>query len=111
MKLIRGLILSSEPRHLRDLAAQNSLSPAGVSDMLRRLSKAGVLIESWRSNRRCFSLELSASERACLELFFRNYNNSLLERRSRRFSRLARKRFEWMDEAFVFYRRVKRDSL
>lgn len=110
MRLVRGLLLSPRPRHLRDLAARNALSPAGVSDMLKRLSRAKVLIESRHSNRRYFSLKISTEERHCLESLFKHYENYLISSRSRKFSRNAATRLEWMDETYEYYRLVKKGA-
>ena len=53
MQILRGLMLSPGQRHLRDLAGQYFFSPSGVSDILRRLKKAGLLSEKRAENRRC----------------------------------------------------------
>ncbi len=108
MKLIRGLFVSRSPRHLRELAAEYSLSPSGVSDVLRRLGRLKVLTETRVGNRRCFSLNLSASEQACLKVFFSTYEQQLLEKRAIRLSQNAEKKLEWMDQAHEFYRAIKR---
>jgi len=110
MKVIRGLLLGPEPRHIRDLAVQYSLSPAGVSDIIRRLIKVGVLTEVRRGNKRCFSLNLSEQEHECLKEYFLIFDNTLLEKRAKRFSRNAQAKLIWMDEAYPFYRGVKRSN-
>ncbi len=108
MRVIKGLFVSSQPRHLRSLAAQYSLSPAGVSDILRRLIDAGVITETWQGNRRCFALKLSPEERSSLEVFFKTLENTLLEKRSLRFSKNAAKKLTWIDESYSFYRGLKK---
>lgn len=108
MTVLRGLMLSSRPRHIRDLASQYSFSPAGVSDIIRRLNETGVLTEVRQGNRRCFSLNLSALEAACLSDFFSIFQNALLKERSVRFSRNAADKLKWMNQAYEFYRDVKK---
>ncbi|MBX7143112.1 MAG: winged helix-turn-helix domain-containing protein [Oligoflexia bacterium] len=108
MQLIRGLINATRPRHLRELAYQHSLSPSGVSDIIRRLRKAGILNEIRQGNRRCFSLRLPPTELDCLRTFFRTFENAMIEQRSARFSANAAKKLEWMDEAYKFYRGVRK---
>jgi DNA-binding MarR family transcriptional regulator len=108
MRVIRGILSSSKPPHIRELAARYSLSPSGVSDIIRRLNTAGVLKEKRKGNRRGFLLDLSVEELACLRSFFLTFENTLLEERAARFSLNAPAKLNWMDEAYVFYRRVKR---
>ena len=108
MKVLRGLLLAPGPRHIRDLASQYSYSPAGVSDILRRLKKVGALKEVRRGNRRCFALNVPPRDLACLKDFFHAFERALLEERAARFSRVAAKRLQWMDQAYEFYRDVKR---
>ena len=98
MKLVRGLIDSNEPRHLRELASQYSLSPSGVSDILRRLSALGVLEETKVKNRRCFSLSLPGEEVEVLRQFFRIYEGRIVQERASRFSKGAYERLSAMDE-------------
>ena len=108
LKIIRGLMTSRRPRHLRDLAAQYGLSPAGVSDIIRRLLNAGVLHEEREGNRRCFRLNITEEERVCLSQFFSIYELDLVRERASSFSRGAAERLKGMDEAYSFYRKVKK---
>ena len=107
-KIIRGLLTSHRPRHLRDLALQYELSVAGVSDILRRLKDAGVLHEERLGNRRCFRLNITDEERACLSHFFSVYELILVKERAPTYSKGASARLEGMDEAYSFYRKVKK---
>lgn len=100
---------SSRPRHIRELASQYKLSPAGVSDIIRRLKEAGVLTESRQANRRKLSLKLSKLEHECLSSFFLIQQNIKLKERAARFSKNAAKKLLWMDEAYQFYHKLKRD--
>ena len=111
MQIIRSLYLSPEERHLRDLANQYSLSPGGVSDIVRRLKESGILTEKRIKNRRCFSLALSKDEFRCLEVFFSVYENTLIAERAEEFSRGAADKLQWMDEAFDYYRGLKNRDL
>lgn len=108
MQVLRRLMHSHGQRHLRDLAKDSFLSPAGVSDILRRFKAAGVLVEKRVGNRRCLSLKLSGEERDCLEAFFLVHEHAALRQRSIRFSQGASKRLKWMDEAYEFYDRIKK---
>jgi DNA-binding MarR family transcriptional regulator len=107
-KVIRGLLTSNRARHLRDLATQYGLSPAGVSDILRRLTDAGVLLEERQENRRCFRLNISEEERACLTQFFSLYEITFVKERAPTYSKGASARLVSMDEAYSFYRKVKK---
>jgi len=108
MQIVRGLMMSSGERHLRDLASQYSLSPSGVSDILRRLKAAGVLTDKRVKNRRCFNLLLAEEERRCLHELFSIYEKKLIADRAARFSEKAVSTFEWMDEAYHFYNQLKK---
>ena len=107
-KIIGGLLLSSRPRHLRELAKEYDISASGVSDILRRLKDCGVLKEKREGNRRYLSLSLSSSERESLERLFNEAENQRLRERAIRFSKNAEKKLEWMDEAYKFMRQVKK---
>jgi DNA-binding MarR family transcriptional regulator len=108
MQVVRGLLMSPAPRHLRDLAAQYGYSPAGVSDIVRRLKDAGVLTEKRTGNRLYLSLELSTEERESLMEFFTCADNSRLRERATRLGEHAADKLAWMDEAFQFHRSLKR---
>lgn len=108
MRVVRGLLLSPQPLHVRDLAARYSLSPSGVVDIARRLKDAGVLKETRRGNKRALSLELTSAERECLKSFFRIAEISLLEERAARFGLNAQDKLRWMDEAYTYFREVRR---
>ena len=110
MKLLRGLMLSSGPMHLRELASDYSLSPAGVSDLLRRLKKLGVIREKKLGNRRGIFLNFSPHEQEGLRNFFAAIEKDFIMQRARRFDRNAMEKFEWMDEAYEFYRGLKAKS-
>ncbi|NDC38394.1 MAG: hypothetical protein EBZ48_10125 [Proteobacteria bacterium] len=107
LQIIRRLLLSPEQPHLRDLAKNSSLSPAGVSDILRRLKALGVLTEKRIGNRRCLGLNISAEERDCLSALFREYERASLQRRAARFSQTAAEKLQWMDQTYTFYSRLK----
>ena len=108
MMVLRGLLLSSTPRHLRDLSAQYSISPAGVSDILRRLKNQGVLKELRVKNKKCYLLDLPEDEKACLRELFLISQKTQIEQRAIRFSRGALAKFTWMDQARDYSRQVKR---
>jgi DNA-binding MarR family transcriptional regulator len=110
MTIVRALLHSSDPRHLRDLANQHSISPAGVSDILRRLKQLGVLKEYKRGNRRCVALDISDHERSILTNLFSAYQVAALERRAKTFSRRALKKFIWIDEARSYARDLPRGT-
>lgn len=106
-KVIRGLLTSPKPRHLRDLASQYELSPAGVSDIIRRLKEAGVLHEQRKGNRRYFRLVLNEQERAHFESLFSIYELNVVRERASRYSRGAADKLADMDEAYSFYKKIK----
>lgn len=108
LKLLRGLALAPAPRHLRDLAKSYSLSPAGVSDILRRLKELGVLREERRGNKRFFWLAVTPQERGFLDGIFRAYEQQVILERATRLSKGAAERLQWMDEAYQFFDQVKK---
>lgn len=107
LKVTKSLAFSSRPRHVRDLAAELSLSPSGVEDILRRLKKAGVLKEKRESNRRYVSLDLNSDELECLFKLFEISTRTTLELRAKRLSIGAAEKIQWMDEVYEFYSKLK----
>lgn len=107
MTILRALLLSSRPRHLRELSAQFALSPSGVSDILRRMRTLGILREVRIKNRRCFSVELPKEEAEYLKAIFSYYQTQMLKQRSLRFRDQALKKFAWIDEAQQYTRQLK----
>lgn len=107
-KIIRGLMSSSKPRHLRELASQYDLSPAGVSDIIRRLQAAGVLSEERKGNRRYLTLQMSAKEQNCFNELFSIYELDLVRERAPKFGKGAAAKLEGMDEGYLFYKNAKR---
>lgn len=106
--VLRALFLSVKPLHIRGLAAQTSLSPAGVWDIIRRLREWGVLVESARGNRRFFLLVPSARSTPGLAELFAASEQAFLRERAKILSRGAAKRFAWMEEALSYSRVLKR---
>ena len=110
MRVIGSLVKSSKPLHTRSLSARNSLSPAGVSDIIRRLKQAGLLKQSKRKNAKCFTLDIKRAEIECLKSFFAAYQIACLEARAAVLSRTALAKLSWMDESYIFYKRLKRSQ-
>ncbi|RMG39837.1 MAG: ArsR family transcriptional regulator [Candidatus Dadabacteria bacterium] len=105
LRVLRALSYSS--CHLRELAALTSLSPAGVSDILRRLTSFGLVSEHRHGKRKVFELQVDNQERKYLQEFFRLYEESWLKRRSAEFSLNAQEKLNWMDESLSFFKEVK----
>ena len=111
LKVIRGLLTSSRPRHLRELARDYGASPAGLSDILDRLKNVGVLDETREGNRRLFSLRISEEDRECLMNLFKVYELQWVRERAARMNRRAEKmiaKLNDMDEMYSIYRKAKR---
>lgn len=108
LRIVRGLMLSPEPLHIRELAKRYSMSPSGVSDIIRRLKVCSALKEVRKGNKRCFSLRISQADRAGLEALISALVAAKLEERAQGFSVYAADRLAWMDEAYRFYRSIKR---
>lgn len=106
-KVLRALLLSFEPPHLRDLATVCNLSPAGISDILRRLKQRGVLRESRQKNKKHYSLIISAEERDCFQHFFELYEKFYVQVRAHDYSKSSLSRLAWMDETYSFFKSVK----
>ena len=109
-QILRGLLTSARPRHLRELARDYGASPAGVTDVINRLKRANVLVEERLGNRRLFSLKLSEQDRECLGRFFRNYELQRVRQRAQRVNRNSEKiiaKLSDMDEMYSFYKRAK----
>lgn len=111
-KVIRGLRMHKKPIHLRGLAHRYQLSPAGVADILNRLRALGLLKESSRGNRRCFSLRLSPDDQRFIDQFIALNEKQFIEQRVEQFQQRASEKFAWMDDAYVYFRqlRVARDN-
>jgi DNA-binding transcriptional regulator GbsR (MarR family) len=109
-KVLNSLLLSPYPRHLRDLAREQQLSVSGVSDIVRRLKDEGLIQEKRVGNKNLFSLKLSSNERRSIFPLFQEFQNKALRERASRFAKRAEEKLEWMDEAYTFYRKVKRDE-
>ena len=107
LNVIRGLLMRNRPWHLRELANHYGLSVAGVSDILRRLSEAGLLYEERLNNRRYVSLAISKSEKDSLTELFLNYEAVKVQQRSARLGKNAVAKLTAMDEMYSFYRKVK----
>ena len=109
-RVVRGLLSGGKPRHLRELARQYRASPAGISDVLQRLSEAGILVEIRRGNRRLLTLKVLDQERESLLGLFKVYESQRLLQRAHRTnknSKRLRARLEGMDEMYRFYRGAK----
>jgi len=110
-QILRGLLTSPRPRHLRELAREYGASPAGVSDIISRFKAAKVLIEERRGNRRLFSLRIAEDERACLSELFKLYESRRVRQRADRINRDSARmiaKLSDMDEMYSFYRKGKR---
>jgi len=110
-QILRGLLTSPRPRHLRELARDYGASPAGVSDIISRFKAAQVLIEERQGNRRVFSLRIAEDERACLSELFKLYELRRVQQRAARINRDSARmiaKLSDMDEMYTFYRRGKR---
>jgi hypothetical protein len=110
LQIVRGLLTSSRPRHLRELARDYKASPAGVSDILARLKRAGVLVEQRQGNRKLFSLRVNNQERECLDKLFQVYESQRVRQRARRINKHSERiqaKLHDMDEMYSFYKGVK----
>jgi DNA-binding MarR family transcriptional regulator len=94
-------------RHLRDIAESCELSVSGVSDVLRRLKKEGLLRISRKKNKKYFELCISHEERSCLENLFSLYERIFIRERAKQFSTHALQKFLWMDAAFEDAKRLR----
>ena len=111
LQVLRSLTMSPEPRHLRDLATVHSLSVAGVSDILRRLTQIGAIKETRRKNRKYFVLAIPPLEKESLIQFFVTSEEHFLRNRAIRFSDGAAEKIRWMERAFTDYRTLKGPAL
>lgn len=109
LTVVRGLFYSAGPKHLREIASDAELSPAGVSDILRRLDAAGVLEVSQQANRKNFSLLVSTEEADILENFFKLQSRAFLKKRAEQFSKAAPAKMKWMEEAYDYVHTIKRN--
>lgn len=110
-QILRGLLTSSCPRHLRELAREYGASPVGVSDIIDRLKKAKVLVEERQGNRRLFSLRIAEDERSCLSDLFKLYELRRVRKRADRINRDSARiiaKLSDMDEMYSFYRKGTR---
>ena len=105
-KVIGRLLFN--PCHLRELAKEHGLSASGASDIVRRLKEAGVLREEWKGNKRILSLAVSLDEERMLRNLFRESEKKWAAKRAAKFSKRAKEKLIWMDEAYKFFRKVKK---
>lgn len=111
LKIILSLLQDSAAGlHVRALSNLHGISVGGVSDILRRLKDAGLINEEWHGNRRQITLKISPAEEKCLRLLFDESEYRKSRRRALRFSKNARQKLEWMDEAYKFYRNLKHEN-
>ena len=108
MKVLKSL--SARPRHLRNLAAEHKISLGGVSDVMRRLKRAGLVRDFRSGNRRYFSLVLQEADLKWFNNYLLVLQNDALEKRAARFSKNAAAKLQWMDDAYRFYREISRKS-
>ena len=110
LKIVHGLFCGGAPRHLRDLARDYNASPSGVSDVIKRLKKAGVLHETKHGNRHLLTLKVTEQERAALLVLFKVQESQRVLMRAERINkhpeRVANKLRD-MDEMYTFYRSAK----
>jgi len=106
MRVLRAFISSNKPRYLREIVSLYNLSPGGVSDILRRLSKIGVLHEIRQGNRKYYELKVEGQELQLLKDFFSLCEKKSLEQRAERFSKNAAEKLKWMDESYTFFRQL-----
>ncbi len=107
-KILRVLCLTRQPLHLRQLVSICALSPAGVSHILKRLLKLNVLDAHKQANRIKYTLSLSSNELQFLEEFLLALDATFLQKRAKRFSEKAVSKFEWMDQTYSFFKKVKK---
>lgn len=108
LRVLRSLVISPNPRHLRDIAKNNSLSVSGVSDILRRLKESGLIKDKKTGNKKVISLNLDKESLEWLQDLFVAYEKAFLAERSKRFSRYAIQRIEWMEASYRMFKEIKR---
>jgi DNA-binding MarR family transcriptional regulator len=107
IRVVRGLALSPEPLHVREIATRYNLSPAGVSDILKRLKDLGAIKDQRIGNRRCIFLSLSAVDSDCLDQILRSYEENTIRQRAPRLSKRAADKLKWMDQTFILFSKKK----
>ena len=108
MRVLAAFLKTSRPRYLRELVVCCRLSPGGVADILRRLHSLGILEQSKFRNRKYYSLQVDNEERAALNELFSLVERLHLQERAKIFSKTARSKLAWMDEASAFFSKVKK---
>lgn len=110
LQIIRGLLVDPTPRHIRGLARDYGASPAGVSDIVRRLEAIGVVQKRTDQNRRQLSIAIEDQEKKVLLRLFAEYERQRVMRRAERMNRKAKllqQRLSDMDELYLFHQRAK----
>lgn len=111
LQIIRGLLIDPTPRHIRGLARDYSASPAGVSDIVRRLKAIGVVQERTDKNRRQLSVTVEDREKRVFLKLFAEYERHRVVRRAllmNQQSNLLQQKLHDMDELYRFHRRAKK---
>jgi hypothetical protein len=79
-----------------------------VLDILRRLKELKILVQSRSKNRICYQLNIKANDNVWLTEFLTNYEKASIATRAAQFSKVARRRLKWMDEAHAFYKQRRK---
>jgi len=107
MKVVRVLHTLRAPLCLRELVDLTGLSPAGVQDVLRRLSEQKVISSRPKANRILYTLSLNEHEKEFLEQIIKEQNKSEIKNRAKVFSKRRVNAISWIDEAVKTWRHGK----
>ena len=96
--MVRALYLAAGCRSLREVVELTEMSPAGVQDILRRLSAVGLVSIKVVGNRHEYSLNLNERESELLDSLCRSSAIPMIANRAKALSRKTAKAISWIDE-------------
>lgn len=94
-------------RSVRELVDLTALSPAGLSDVLRRLSDQQVVQRKRRGNKLFYSLNLNVREEKLLAEIAGSQVQRNLQTRAAIFSKRRKEAVGWIDQTVLELRRAK----
>ncbi|MCB0358100.1 MAG: helix-turn-helix transcriptional regulator [Bdellovibrionales bacterium] len=95
--------LTAHSRSVRELVDLTGMSPAGVTDVLRRLRESGVVTATPIGKELRYSLALDAEERSRLQAFVADEVDRRLHQRARLLSGRREEVVGWIDETIAAF--------
>lgn len=98
MDVLAAIVASARPKSLREIVDLTGLSPGGVSDVLRRLTSAGIVERVPTKNRILFSPKLTSEEKGFITYAVEQRRVARIKARADLYSKRSRASIAWIDE-------------